>query len=370
MTSSRQTLICVATLALIGAATATPARAVPINFTGTEQEFNLTLDATGNGTFTGAMPRSLMLIGLDYALGNVTLKADGFNYNVVNNPYSVGIKLAKIVTLNSDPRSIGLPKDAKGNFQIPGIADIGIQRIFENGAATGTYKMVSATNLDLDMLNTKTVNFALAEILLPRTQMFYNEFYDGNPLNGPEYDPGAQSNLKINVSGTVKELYLEQDDAGTPTFTPDGPAGDDGISHGTFSIPATLNATLDALIKVGGFDVEELENETVDSKLNITGRYTMEGPANSVTLKLFGSSVLPFPLGLNTGLTLDGGDVYGITATVDLAASINFAYNFALTTVVAIPEPGSIVLLVIGLMAVSPMMVVRLKRLVRRPGAR
>ena len=369
MTSSRQTLICVATLALIGAALATPARAVPINFTGTQQDFNLTLDATGNGTFTGAMPRSLMLIGLDYALGNVTLKADGFNYNVVNNPYSVGIKLAKIVTLNSDPRSIGLPKDAKGNFQIPGIADIGIQRIFENGAATGTYKMVSATNLDLDMLNTKTVNFALAEILLPRTQMFKNEFYNGDPLNGPEYDPGAQSNLKINVSGTVKELYLEQVDGGTPIFTPDGPAVG-GVSHGTFSIPAVLNAALDATIKVGGFDVEKLENETVDSKLNITGRYEMSGPANAVTLKLFGSNVLPFPLGLNTGLVLDGGDVYGITATVDLAASINFAYNFALTTVVAIPEPGSIVLLVIGLMAVSPMMVVRLKRLVRRPGTR
>ncbi len=365
MTSSRQNLICVATLALVGAALATPARAVPINFTGTEQEFNLNLDATGNGTFTGAMPRSLMLIGLDYALGNITLKADGFNYNVVNNPYSVGIKLASPVTLNSHPRSIGLPKDAKGNFQIPGIADIGIQRIFENGADTGTYKMVSATNLDLDMLNTKTVKFALAEILLPRTQMFWNEFYDGNPLNGPEYDPGAQSNLKINVSGTVKELYLEQDDAGTPTFTPDGPAVG-GVSHGTFSIPATLNATLDALIKVGGFDVEELKDETVDSKLSITGRYEMSGPANLVTLKLFGSGLLPFPLGLNTGLVLDGGDVYGITATVDLAASINFAYNFALTTVVAIPEPGSIVLLVIGLMAVSPMMVVRLKRLVRR----
>jgi hypothetical protein len=371
MTSSRQTLICVATLALTCAALATPARAVPINFTGTQQDFNLTLDATGNGTFTGALPRSLMLIGLDYALGTVTLQPDGFNLKVVDNPYSTSISLKDNapVKLTSDPRSIGLPKDAKGNFQIPGIADIGIQRIFENGAPTGTYKMVSATNLDLDMLNTKTVNFALAEIQLPRTQLFVNDFYDGTPENGPEYYPGSPSALKLNVSGTVKEMYLEQDDAGTPTFTPDGPAGDDGISHGTFSIPATLNATLDALIKVGGFDVEELKDETVDSKLNITGRYTMEGPANAVTLKLFGSSVLPFPLGLNSGLVLDGGNLYGITATVDLAASINFAYNFALTTVVAIPEPGSIVLLVIGLMAVSPLMVGRLKRMVRRDRA-
>jgi hypothetical protein len=306
-----------------------------------------------------------MLIGLDYALGNISLEADNFTYKVQNNPYSVGISLAKTVTPNSDPRSIGLPKDAKGNFPTPGIGDIGFQRVFENGAESYT-KMISATNLDLDMLNGQTVNFALAEISLPRTQMFFNDFYDGNPINGPEYEPGPQSALKLNVAGTVKEMYLQQDMSLLPTFTPDGPAGPDGISHGTFSIPAILNAALDATIKVGGFEVEKLENETIDTKLNIVGKYTISGPASAATLIMSGSNNLPFPLGLNTGLTLDGGDVYGITATVDLAASINFAYNFALTTVVAIPEPGSIVLLVIGLVAVSPLMVVRLKRMVRR----
>ena len=364
MTSSRRTLIRAATLALTCAALASQAWAVPVNFTGTQQNFGLTLTASGQGTFTGNEPVAVMLIGLDYALGNVKLAPNGFDYVITNNPYSTPITLKNTVTLASDPRSIGLPKNPNGTFPTPGIGDIGVQGIFENGVAN-TYKLISASNLDLDMLNGKTVNFALAEIQIPRTQMFKNEQYDGNPINGPPYDVGAQTLLKLNVAGTVKEMYIEQDMTKLPTFTPDGPAIG-GVSKGTFSIPSILNATLDATIKVGGFDVEKLENETLDTKLNVTGTYELTGPPSAMTMKLFGSNILPFPLGLNTGLVLDGGDVYGITSTVDLAASINFEYNFALITTVAIPEPGSIVLLVIGLMAVSPMMVVRLKRMVRR----
>jgi hypothetical protein len=367
MTNSRQLLICVATLALTCAALATPARAVPVNFTGTQQDFNLTLTAGGSGTFQGALPVSIFIAGLDYALGAVTLDTDQFHYKTSNNPFTTPISLKQTVTLQSDPRSIGLPK-VDNKFQIPGIGDLAIKRIFENGAPTGTYNIIGATNLDLDMLNTKTVDFALAPILLPRTQMFKNDFYDGNPANGPQYYPDTQSTLTLNVSGTVKELYLQQDDALTPTFTPNGPADQFGVSRGTFSIPAVLNAALDATVKVSTVEALKLENESIDTKLNITGSYEMVGPASAVTLKLFGSNLLPFPLGLNEALETNGGSLYGITATVDLAASINFAYNFALTTVVAIPEPGSIVLLAIGLMAATPMMVLRLKRMVRRNG--
>lgn len=366
MTSSRQILIRAAALALVSAGLASQAWAVPVNFTGTAQNFNLKLTASGSGTFQGAEPVSLMLFQLYYALGKVTLEPDGFTYAKQDNPYTTPISLKQTVSLSSDPRSIGLPKNPNGTFPTPGIGDIGVQGIYENGVAN-TYKLISASNLDLDMLNGKTVDFALSEILLPRTQMFKNPFYDGNPINGPEWDPGNQTNLKLNVSGTVKEMYVEQDDSLTPTFTPDGPAVG-GISKGTFSIPSILNATLDASIVVGGVEVENLENESIDTKLNITGNYELEGPPSAMKIRLFTTNTLPFPLGLNSALVLDGGSVYAITTTIDLAASINFAYNFALITTVAIPEPGSIVLLVIGLMAVSPMMVVRLKRAMRRSG--
>ncbi len=369
MTSSRRTLICAAALALAGAAIASPARAVPVNFTGTQQNFDLTLTATGEGVFTGRFtqdePYSLYLLGPEnkFAIGTVTLAPDGFTYNKVpDNPSKTPISLKQTVSISTDPRSIGLPK-VDGKFQVPGIGDLGVGAQQINGVLTRT--LVSATNLDLDMLNGQTVDFALSEIVIPRTQMIFNDFYNGDPLNGPKYYPNLSPALKLNISGTVKELYLEQDMTKMPTFTPDGPAIS-GVSTGTFSIPSILNGLLDAKIVVGTIEVTKLENQKLDTDFAVSGRYELSGPPSNMTIKFFGSNNLPFPLDFNSALTLSGGSVYGITSTVDLAASINLAYNFALSMTTPIPEPGSIVLLAIGLMSVCPLMAGRLRRYFKR----
>ncbi|MGD9645648.1 MAG: hypothetical protein AB7U73_08045 [Pirellulales bacterium] len=339
-----------------------------MNFTGTQQDFGLTLTASGNGSFEGrftqTQPYGVELIGTKYAVGKVTIDGDGITLLQSGNPFSTAIGLKSTVSVTSDPRSIGLPKKGDGTFPVPGIGDLGVGAQNINGVLTRT--LVSATNLDLDMLNGVKANFALNDIIIPRTRMVENEFYDGNPINGPSYYPNPSADLAVKISGTVKELYLEQNMKLLPTFTPDGPAvgGINGTATGTFSIPMVLHALLDAKIVVGGFDVEELENEELDSEFVVTGRYELSGPASNLKITLLGSDQLPFPLNFSTALELDGGAVYGITTTVDLAASINLAYNFALTMMTPIPEPGSIVLLAIGLMSVSPLLVRRLRRYV------
>jgi hypothetical protein len=369
MTSSRRTIICAAALALAGAAMASPAWAVPVNFTGTSQDFGLTLSAMGDASFEGRFtqqePWGVELIGTKYAVGQVTIDPDGITLVNTGNPFKTTLGLQKNVSVTSDPRSIGLPK-VDGKFPTPGIGDLGFGAQQIDGVLTRT--LVSATNLDLDMLNDKTVNFALNDIVIPRTKIVENQFYDGNPLNGPKYLPFASKALTLSISGTVKEIYLEQDMALLPTFTPDGAAvgGTNGVATGTFKIPMILRGLLDAKIVVGGFEVEELKDEELDTKFVVTGKYELSGPASSLKVKLFGSDSIPFPLNFETALTLDGAPVYGITTTVDLAASINLAYNFALNMTTPIPEPGSIVLLAIGLMSVSPLLVGRLRRYFRR----
>ncbi|MBX9791760.1 MAG: hypothetical protein K2Y37_22790 [Pirellulales bacterium] len=369
MASSRRTLICAAALALASVAIASPAWAVPINFTGTSQDFSLTLSASGNGAFKGfftqQQPYGVELIGTKYAVGKVELDTDGFTLVNTGNPFSTPLSLQKNVSVTSDPRSIGLPK-VDGKFPTPGIGDMGFGAQNINGVLTRT--LVSATNLDLDMLNGKTVSFALSDIVIPRTKMVANALYDGNPINGPSYYPQPSADLTLKISGTVKEVYLEQDMSQLPTFTPDGAAtgGIVGTATGTFKIPMILRGLLDANIKVGGFDVQNLTDQNLSSKFNVTGQYELSGPASNLKIKLLGSDNVPFPLNFNTALTLTGAGVYGITTTVDLAASINLAYNFALNTITPIPEPGSIVLLAIGLMSVSPLIIRRMRQFFRR----
>lgn len=337
---------CVATTGLVAVAclivpTPQSARAVPVNFQGTAQDLNLSLTVSGNAKVTGALPRSLMLIGLDYAFGNVTLEPDGFTYKVTNNPAIVPVTQKGTLTKATDPRSVGVPP--VGNVYPAPSTNLGF---------TGA-ELTSAMDLHLDLLNGASLSYALNEFLVPRTQLFWNDFYDGTPANGPLYIPGTQTSQKLNFSATVNALYIKQDATKLPTFLSDGPG------TGTFSIPSILHALLTNTQRLGGFEFPTFGSEQT-ANFSLTGRYTVSGPAGNATLELTGLQTVSLPL-FSRGDTLDGGDVYGVTSTFDLTgAALNFALNYRLQA--AIPEPGSVLLLAIGLVALTPVAVRRVRR--------
>jgi hypothetical protein len=337
---------CLATLGLFVIASLiahapSSARAVPVNFQGTAQDLSLALTVSGNAKVTGALPRSLMLIGLDYAIGNVTLEPDGFTYKVANNPANVPVTQKGTVTKATDPHSVGVPP--VGNVYPAPNTNLGF---------TGA-ELTSATGLHLDLLNGAMLSYALNEFLVPRTQLFWNDFYDGTPANGPLYFPGTQTSQKLNFSATVNALYIEQDATKLPTFLSDGPG------TGTFAIPSVLHATQDFTHRIGGFEMPSFQSEQATSFM-LTGRYTVSGPPGNSTLELVGLQSVSLPL-FYRSLTTDAGAVYSITSTFDLSgAALNFALNYRLQ--VAIPEPGSVLLLAIGLVSLAPLALRRLRQ--------
>ena len=349
-------LVCALSLRLAGALVllatinffaAQSARALPVDFQGPAQDLSLSLTASGNAKVSGVQPVSLMLIGLEYAFGNVSLNPDGFTYKVTNNPATLPVSQKATITQTTDPRSVGVPPVGKA-YPAPNT----------NLGFTGA-ELTSATGLHLDLLNGASLGYALNTLIVPRTQMFYNDNYFASyptPTDEPPYYPyTGVSPLKVNFSGTINTLYVEQDATKLPTFL------SDGLGTGTFAIPSILHASLTNAQTLSGLTLPSFGSEQT-ANFTLTGRYNVSGPPGKATLELTGLQSVSLPL-FNRGLAVDGGEVYGVTASFDLTgAALNFALNYHLTTQVAIPEPGSVLLLAIGLLALAPLVVRRARR--------
>jgi hypothetical protein len=151
----------------------------------------------------------------------------------------------------------------------------------------------------------------------------------------------------MNFSGVFNTLYIEQDATKLPTFLSDGPG------TGTFAIPSVLHTSLTNRPILGTFVLSPFDS-TQSANFTLTGRYNVSGPPGKATLELTGLQSVSLPL-FNRGLALASGNLYGVTATFDLTgAALNFALNYRLTTQVAIPEPGSVLLMAIGLVSLTP----------------
>jgi hypothetical protein len=328
------------------------ASAAPITFQGTAQDFGATLTAKGSATFQAPFPIS-MFLGEDlFAIGNVSLAPDDFSYLVSNNPYTTQLQLKNAVSVSSDPRSIGAVPDSKGIYP-PGAADMSFAA---DNSPTGI------SNLRLDLLNTKTMNFALNTINLPRSLMVLNEAYDGAPLNGPAYFPFESTPLPLNLSGSIGSLYLEQNTSKAPTFLPDGP----GSMSGTFQIPALLHASLSFTLTQGSLPLSSATGLDQTESLTLTGKYFLTGSGNHLNIQLLGSQVMSLPISGNYPLAVQNSTLYGVTASVDIAsAALNLVVNYSLKSAVVVPEPGSVLLLAIGLVAIAPLLGPRLPKRLR-----
>jgi hypothetical protein len=286
-----------AALSLVGLAlaVAAPARAVtvPINFTGTEQNFDLTLDLTGNVYANGS--------GSAY---NAKLaKVEPFKFTA---PLNHAVTLfGGAQNISSDPITdpLGTTFDVTPN------------------------QLVNMTDLDIDFLNGASTTFAIDTITLTTNSGI-----------------SILKAIDVDLSADLSGLRFDQTGAATVLGGP---------GSGTFGVLGDLTASLTNLnVVLFGLISVPVGDQSLSLPGALPGTWTMTslgGPNWKVALD--GNIDLNIPLSLVSQLTSEGTAPIPLTlsATIDLAAfvTINVAYHLEDTFV--IPEPGSIALLGVGL---------------------
>lgn len=298
-----------AALSLVGLAlaVAAPARAVtvPINFTGTEQNFDATIDLTGNLFADGKG-----------SVVNTKNKIEPFKFTApFNHPLSL---FGGAVVISADPKTdpLGTTFD-----MTPG-------------------QLVNMSALDVDFLNGQTADFALDTLFITTNSTV-----------------SLLKSISIDVSGTLTGLRFDQTGASTVLGGP---------NSGTFSVAGNLSANIDNLLAViFGLLQVPVGTQSISLPGALTGAWTATGPTNNTKVTLDGVIDLNVPISLLTNLTTSITQVLSLTisSTIDLAASltVSVAYHLEQSGIV-IPEPSSIVLLGIGLCAALVPAARRLRR--------
>lgn len=297
-----------AALSLVGLAlaVAAPARAVtvPIDFTGTEQNFDATIDLTGNLYADGSG-----------AVVNTKAKVEPFKFTApFNHPLSL---FGGAVVISADPKTD--PLGTTFDMQVDQLVDM--------------------TDLDVDFLNGQTSDFALDTIFITTNSTV-----------------SLLKSISIDVSGTLTGLRFDQTGAAVVLGGP---------GSGTFAVAGDLSANIDNLLAVVfGLLQVPVGTQSITLPGSLTGTWTTTGPPNATKIALDGVIDLNVPISLITNLTTAITDVLSLTisSTIDLQASLTVSVAYHLEDIVSIPEPSSIVLLGIGLCAALVPAARRLRR--------
>ena len=202
-------------------------------------------------------------------------------------------------------------------------------------------------NLDLDIFKGQAADFKLSQIVITTNS-----------------NNGILKNIPISIEGKLMDLLFEQ--TGAATLTPTG------VGTGTFSVDGVLSATAGNLKAIVFYILPvNVGDQKLSQPFSLTGTYTIDGNPNDPNAKISLDGTTKFSYGLGTvaslATELTEEQIFPLTvsALVDLAASINFDISFRLERVGVIPEPGSIVLLGLGLASVVPFVLHR-RRQARR----
>ncbi len=314
---------------------------VPVYFSGAAQTFGGTVDLTGtlDGTGSGEAFNPLTKANESFSLTSPTSHALGIDGGPL--------------TLATQPASAGY-----ANFDING------------GHATG------AVGLNLNLLNGTTGDFSLLPINVTTSS-----------------GVSILKNVEIGLTGTLASLVFQQ--TGSASFSPTGAGtGSFEIVGNAAAALLNINATALGLVNI------PVEPQYLTTPLTLSGTYTITGDDANPKIELDGAIGLGLPLNVASALTasLDSPLALSIDAALDLAATVSVSLgfhleqsaiyvpptgstggdpgvppNFKFGSLVSfdaagqplfqplVPEPGSAVLLLVGIAAAVPLAVRRLR---------
>lgn len=267
----------------------------PTNFTGTDQRFEATIDLTGNVFADG-----------NGSVVNTKAKIEPFIFKAPLN-HSLNL-FGGAIGLRSNPQTdpLGMTVDMSSKVQL-----------------------LDMTNFDLDLFYGQSADFSIDTIFITTNSTV-----------------SLLKNISIDVSGTLGGLRFDQ--TGSATIL-------GAAQSGTFSVQGNLTANIDNLVAVVfGLLQVPVDSQSVVLPGALTGTWAITGPASVPKFSLDGAINLDVPLSLLTNLTTAITDVLSLTisSTIDLSASLTLDAYYHLEDVYWEPEPGSFVLLGIGLAAV------------------
>ena len=201
------------------------------------------------------------------------------------------------------------------------------------------HTLTDVQNMDVDLLNGQVGSFAINTL----------DIYTNSTV-------ALIKDITIDLGGDLSGLTFSQ--TGAATLSPTG------FGTGTFSIDGDLSALLSNLtvVAIGGLIPIPVPDQSIDAPgFLLGGTYTVTSIPGGRHIALDGTVDLNIPLALTSALETSISDVVQLTisTTIDLAASVTVTIAYHLETNV-VPEPGSFILLGIGLAALVP--VLRLRR--------
>jgi hypothetical protein len=272
-----------------------------INFDGNAQTFS----ATGNASGTLVSKGSGVLLGF-------------FPFVLNPNPQTDTISLKSPVNINSNPKT-----DPTYATSID---------------ATGSGDLVDIFDLDVDLLNGSKGTIEANTIVIEISNIILN---------------AITIDFKADITG------MRFDQTGSALVTGGG-------GSGAFAVDGDLTADLSNVqATIFGSIPLPVGDQSITTSVPLAGTWTSTPlGGGSYKLELNGGGALAVPLTLMTALVTSLTDLGGVSAsfTADLNASVNIAFSYHLEDVFVIPEPSSVALLGIGLVALVPVLRRRLKK--------
>jgi len=168
-------------------------------------------------------------------------------------------------------------------------------------------------------------------------------------LNGQTADVGIHNVPLLGKSGFVDLDILAT--LTSLTFQQTGPSDTFKLSpgNGTFELPGTLSAKLSNILgTLNDFPFLPFADQTYELPVTLTGHWGVASDLFGGEFTLEGSQSLDLPLALATTLT-------GLAdISFSLLSTIGLGIDYHLETLSQVPEPGSVALLLIGLLSAVP----------------